>query len=164
VITGALGGLWVVGWLWYTRGSGDELKGVALPIGTALRLTGRILGRRAFWMLAVSAIVINSANFYLADWIPLYLKSSRGFAFAAGNILSIAVYAGISSGNILVGLFVRKMVDKGLPVYLAKRRALLVSCVFMSMAVPAGFTPYRYLALVCLVLTGAGVEAFWSFI
>src|SRR4029077_13327033 len=64
VITGALGGVWVVGWLWYTRGSGDELKGTALPFGTALRLTGRILGRRAFWMLAVSAIVINSANFY----------------------------------------------------------------------------------------------------
>jgi len=45
-------------------------------------------------------------------------------------------------------------------VYLAKRRALLVSCVFMSMAVPAGFTPYRYFALVCLVLTGAGVAGF----
>jgi len=88
VITGALGGLWVVGWLWYTRNSGDELKGIPLPLGTALRLTGRILSMRAFWMLAVSAIVINSANFYLADWIPLYLKSSRGFAFAAGNILS----------------------------------------------------------------------------
>jgi ACS family hexuronate transporter-like MFS transporter len=160
VITGALGGFWVVGWLWYTRASGDELRGIALPFGTALRLTGHILGMRGFWMLAVSAIVINSANFYLADWIPLYLKSSRGFAFAAGNILSIAVYAGISSGNILVGLFVRKLVGKGLPVTLAKRRALLVSCVLMSMAVLAGFTSYRYVALICLVLTGAGVGGF----
>ena len=160
VITGALGGLWVAGWLWYTRGSGDELKGVALPFGTALRLAGRILGMRGFWMLAVSAIIINSANFYLADWIPLYLKSSRGFTFAAGNILSIVIYAGTSSGNILVGLYVRKLVDKGLPVSLAKRRALLVSCVFMSMAMLAGFTPYRYVALLCLALTGAGVAGF----
>jgi sugar phosphate permease len=111
-------------------------------------------------MLAVAGITINSVNYYLADWIPLYLKTTRGFSFAAGNILSIIVYAGISCGNILVGLFVRSAVAKGLSVSAAKRWALVINCVLMGSAAGAGLTPSRYLAVILLALTGMGTGGF----
>jgi ACS family hexuronate transporter-like MFS transporter len=160
VVTGALGGLWVVGWLWYTQKQAKELKGVPLKLGAALRVMLRLLGMRSFWLLAVSAIIINSVSYYLADWIPLYLKTSRGFSFAAGNLLSIVVYAGSSGGNILVGLFVRKLVNSGLTVSAAKKWSLFASCVLICTAILAGSTPYRYVAVGCLALTGVGVAGF----
>jgi sugar phosphate permease len=120
----------------------------------------RLLGMRSFWLLAVSAIIINSVSYYLADWIPLYLKTSRGFSFAAGNLLSIVVYAGSSGGNILVGLFVRKLVNSGLTVSAAKKWSLFASCVLICTAILAGSTPYRYVAVGCLALTGVGVAGF----
>jgi ACS family hexuronate transporter-like MFS transporter len=160
VITGALGGFWVVSWLWYTRKSKNALQGSPLQMGAALRVMVRILSMRGFWTLAVSAIIINSVNYYLADWIPLYLKHSRGFNFSAGNALSVAVYAGSSAGNILVGLLVRKLVGLGLTVSAAKKWSLFASCVLMCAAAAAGFTSYRYMAVGCLALTAVGASSF----
>jgi ACS family hexuronate transporter-like MFS transporter len=160
VVTGTLGGLWVVGWLWYTRESASQLRGVPLQIGAALRVMARLLGMRGFWALTVSAIIINSVNYYLADWIPLYLKTSRGFSFAAGNALSTVVYAGSSIGNILVGLVVRKLVARGLAVSVAKKWSLFGSCVLMGSAVAAGSASNRYAAVGCLALTAVGVAGF----
>jgi ACS family hexuronate transporter-like MFS transporter len=156
VATGTLGGLWVIVWVLYTRGSSAQLKGSPVALHDVLPAVLHILHLPGFWMLAIAGITINSVNYYLADWIPLYLKTARGFSFAAGNILSIVVYAGISCGNILVGLFVRSVVAKGLSVSAAKRWALLISCVLMGCAAAAGLTPSRYLAVILLALTGTG--------
>jgi ACS family hexuronate transporter-like MFS transporter len=160
VATGTLGGLWVIVWLLYTRGSSAQLKGNPVALHDVLPAILHILRLPGFWMLAVAGITINSVNYYLADWIPLYLKTTRGFSFAAGNILSIIVYAGISCGNILVGLFVRSAVAKGLSVSAAKRWALVINCVLMGSAAGAGLTPSRYLAVILLALTGMGTGGF----
>ena len=160
VVTGALGGLWVLGWLWLTRESGSELKGVPLKTRAALRVMLCILGMRGFWMLAFSAVIINSVNYYLADWIPLYLKTSRGFGFAAGNALSIPIYAGSSIGNIFVGLIVQRLVAMGLRVSTAKKWSLFGSCVLMSFCVAAAFASNRYVAVGYLALTAVGVAGF----
>ena len=160
VATGALGFFWVGGWLWYTRGSADRLRGTPLVLSDSLRVAGRILSTSGFWMLAASAIIINSVNYYLADWVPLYLKTSRGFSFAAGNVLSTVVSVGSSAGSILVGLGVRKLVGWGINVSAAKKWSLLLCCVFMGSAIAAGLTPYRYWAVACLALTAVGMAGF----
>lgn len=157
---GAIGILWVIVWLAFTRNSFAQLKGSPFPFKRMMQVTVRILSMRGFWMLAVSAIIINSISYYLADWIPLYLKTSRGFSFAVGNVLSIFVYAGSSCGNILVGLFVRKLVSRGIDIVRAKKWALFTSCVLMLSAVAAGLTTSRYLAVVLLALTGMGTAGF----
>ena len=160
VITAGVGGLWIVGWLWATRGQETALAGAPFPMNKVLRVMGRMLLMRGFWLLAVCSIIINSVNYYLSDWIPLYLQSSRGFSFTHGNMLSIVVYGGSSCGNILVGLFVRWLVNCGMQVVTAKRWALFTSCVFMLAAIPAGLTASRYAAVACLAFTGMGVAGF----
>lgn len=160
VVTGAAGGLWVLAWLWLTKGSAEQLKGKPFPLSSALRIVVHLFAMPGFWVLMVSAVIINSVNFYLADWIPLYLQTSRGFSFAIGNFLSIAVYGGSSIGNILAGLMVRRQVDRGMGVMAAKRWVLFASCILMLSAIPAGVTPYRYLAVIFLAVTAMGVAGF----
>jgi len=95
----------------------------------------------------------------LADWIPLYLKSERGFTFVTGNAFSVLVYAGLDAGNLLIGFYVKRLVASGWTVAAARNSALLVSCVLMSASVLTGFTP-RYAALACLIHTATGVAGF----
>jgi len=160
VVTGAAGGLWVIAWLAVTRRQGDALKGHHTSATNLVQVVRRLLTMPDFWILAVSALVINGINYYLADWIPLYLETSRGFSFSHGNALSIVVYAGSFAGNILVGLFVRLLVARGSSTMAAKRWALFMACLFMALAALAGLTSHPYVAVVCLSLTGVGVGAF----
>lgn len=160
VVTGAAGGLWVIAWLSATRQQGDALRGNPTSAASLARVVRRLLAMPDFWILAVSALVINGVNYYLADWIPLYLETSRGFSFAHGNALSIIVYAGSFAGNILVGFFVRILIARGSGTMAAKRWALFVACLLMLFAAPAGLTSWPYAAVLCLSLTGVGVGAF----
>jgi sugar phosphate permease len=152
--------LWVFAWLWATRGTGDSLKGKQVAFKNIVQVMGRLMAMREFWILALSSLVVNSVNYYLSDWVPLYLETSRGFSFARGNALSIVVYGGTFSGNLLIGLFVRMLVVRGSSTVAAKRWALFAACVLMFFAVLAGLTPNRYAAVVFLGLTGVGVGAF----
>jgi sugar phosphate permease len=111
-------------------------------------------------MLAVCSLIINSVNYYLVDWVPLYLETTRGFSFSRGNFLSIVVYGGSFSGSVLIGLLVRWIVKLGYGIMSAKRSALFVSCVLMLSSIVAGLTSFRYLAVICLALTGIGVAGF----
>jgi MFS transporter, ACS family, hexuronate transporter len=160
LVTGALGFLWVSVWLVFTRGRGKQLAGRRMSPGGAFQVMIAILRKPAFWMLAVSAVIVNSVSYVLADWIPLYLKTERDFSFGAGNVLSMLVYAGLDAGNLLVGVYVRAMVSRGHTVTAARNSALLVSCILMSAAALAGITPSRYLALALLTLTAMGVAGF----
>lgn len=160
VITGAVGGLWVLAWLRTTKGTGDSLKGKRVKIREIIQVMGRLIAMREFWILAVSALFVNGVNYYLSDWIPLYLVTSRGFSFARGNLLSVVIYGGTFSGNLLIGLFVRGLVARGKSTMAAKRWALLAACLLMMAAIPAGLTGHRYAAVLFLALTGVGVGAF----
>src|ERR1700744_5997461 len=160
VVTGAVGGFWVPAWLWVTKQEADALKGTPFPVRNVANVVKRLLLMPDFWILAVSALVINGINYYLADWIPLYLETVRGFSFSHGNALSIVVYAGSFTGNLCVGLFVRLLVRFGTNARDAKQWALLAACLLIGLAALAGVTSHRYLAVLCLSLTGAGVGAF----
>ena len=160
VTTGVIGAVWVVVWIGYTRGESSRLKGSPFPLAEMFHTMVRILSMRGFWMLAVSAIIINSVNYYLADWIPLYLKTIRGFSFAIGNLLTIVIYAGTAVGNLLSGFWVRRLVAGGLSIENAKKWTLSLSCLLMLSAVAAGLTPTRFLAVGFLALTVVGVAGF----
>lgn len=158
VVAGALGAIWIV--VWYASTRTLSLAREQLRIAEVPAVMGRILRQRAFWLLATSAVVVNGVSYFLADWIPLYLKTERGFSFSVGNALSILVYAGLDAGNLLAGVFVRRAVKGGLSVAVARNRALVCACVLMSTAVLAGWTNVNALALCCLVLTAIGVAMF----
>jgi MFS transporter, ACS family, aldohexuronate transporter len=160
VATGVMGGLWVLVWIVYTRGESSRFKRIPFSIREMFRSMFHILSLRGFWVLAVSAVIINGVNYYLSDWIPLYLKTTRGFSFAVGNLLTIVIYAGTSAGNLLSGVLVRRLVAAGVSVANAKRLTLFGSCVLMLSAVAAGLTPSRFLAVGFLALTGVGVAGF----
>ncbi len=159
IVTGLLGFVWIAVWLAATRAVAPKLKSSNMHTRDAPRILLGILRERSFWSLAISAVIVNGVSYVLADWIPLYLKTERGFSFAVGNVLSMTVYAGMDAGNLISGFYVRRMVARGWTVTRARNRALLTSCFLMSAAALTGLAP-RSAALVCLISTAIGVAGF----
>lgn len=160
VVTGAFGAAWIALWLWTTRDLSALLKGTEVSFREVLLVAGRLVAMRQFWILAISALFVNGVNYYLTDWIPLYLQTYRGFSFSKGNALSIVIYGGTFSGNILAGLFIKTLVRYGWNLRSARNLALLIACLLMFCATLAGITQHRYIAVAYLALTGLGVGAF----
>lgn len=160
VATGSIASLWLIAWVWSTRGESGRLRGSPFPFAGVLHTMAGILRMRGFWALTFSAVIINGVNYYLSDWIPLYLKTTRGFSFAIGNLLTIVIYLGTSVGNLVGGFLVSRLVARGVSVARAKQWTLFWSCLLMVSAIPAGLTPSRTLAVGFLALTGVGVAGF----
>jgi len=159
LFTGMLGGLWIVLWILVTRRAGS-LGGRWIEPRSAPRILISIARKRDFWLLATSAVVVNSVSYFLADWIPLYLKTERGFGFESGNALSMLVYGGLDAGNLLVGVLIRSAAAHGASVGSARYIALLGACILMTSAIGVGVASSSYVALFLLVLTAIGVAAF----
>jgi ACS family hexuronate transporter-like MFS transporter len=160
VVTGALGLGWIVLWARVARGSRDRLRGDAggrFPLGV---IFAGILGRRTFWLLSVSAVIVNSVSYLLADWIPLYLKTERRFGFAEGNALSMLIFAGLDAGNLAAGFLTRHLARGGMPLARARRTALFLACCLMTAAAGAGYVRASALAVALLLLTAIGVAGF----
>lgn len=158
VVTGAFGLAWIVLWVGVARGSRDRLRGGGpFPLGAIF--TG-ILRRRAFWLLSVSAVIVNSVSYLLADWIPLYLKTERHFGFAEGNALSMVIFAGLDAGNLAAGFLTRHLALAGMPLARARRTSLFLACCLMTAAAGAGYVTGGALAVALLLLTAIGVAGF----
>ena len=160
LVTGAAGFLWIVLWRAFTSSRTPSLRVRRIPLAGVPGVFASIVGKRDFWLLASSAVILNSVSYFLADWIPLYLKTERGFGFGSGNMLSMLVYSGLDAGNLLAGAFVRAVAAQGTSVGTARNIALFVSCVLMTSAIGVGFVKSAYVALALLVLTAIGVAGF----
>jgi len=159
VVTGALGALWVILWR-RVAGASRAVLAAPAPRRPLLGILAGILRRPNFWLLSVSAIIVNSASYLLADWIPLYLKTERHFSFAVGNLLAVVVFAGLDVGNLAVGYLTRRLARAGLSVPVARFRAVLASCVLMTAAAGVGYVASGALAVALLALAAVGVAGF----
>jgi ACS family hexuronate transporter-like MFS transporter len=159
LFTGLLGVLWILVWQIYTRPRRAELGGERQPASRTSTVLLRLAKDRRFWLLTVSAVIVNSVSYFLADWIPLYLKAERGYSFAAGNLLSMLVFAGLDAGNLTAGVMVRAMSRRGVRIAKARRNTLLVSCVCMSCALGVGAAS-QFVTLASIIMTAVGVAGF----
>ncbi len=160
LVTGALGILWIVAWHRVSRSFRADLG--PTPASPAARRAAlrAVIRSRTFWALLGSAIIVNGVNYFLADWMPLYLKTERGFGFVAGNVLAMTIFGALEIGNIGAGWLVRHLVGRGTSVAAARRQTMVLSCVLMSFAALAGVVSHAALAWACLVSTGVGVAGF----
>lgn len=160
VVTGALGVFWIAAWVWLTRGFGRQLTRQPAAFRQLPASLVAIAANPRFWLLCLSAVIVNSVSYFLADWIPLYLKTERGFGFASGNAVSILVFAGLDVGNLSVGFLLRRLIGRGVPVARARRVSLVICCFLMTCAAGAGAAPSAAWSVLLLVATALGVAGF----
>ncbi len=132
VMTGALGLLWVIPWLWlyrrpreHPRITAEELAMIEAsapqserPTETDVRQSEwqrwrAVLSKRFVWMLLLSRVLTDPVWYFYLFWFPKYLQDERGLSLSQVGNLAWLVYVGADVGCILGGLATGWLIRRG---------------------------------------------------
>ncbi len=158
VAVGAVGLLWVLGWLFIYHTPGvveaeEEKSNISM---------WWLLRTRFVWSFTVAKIFLDPVWYFYIFWFPEYLKSTRHF-----NLASIGEYAWIpflvaGLGNLLGGWMARSLLGRGISTTISRKSAVTFFALLMASAIPAVLVPSPSIAigLVSLAMLGyTGVTA-----
>lgn len=167
-IVGALGSLWVVFWLWNTRGSRaaemsprPEDRATAVPFWHVFRL-------RTFWITMAVGIAVNMAWHLYRVWLPRTLVDDLKFNDEQLQYLLMAYFLTADLGSILFGYIAKRAITPTRPVERARKLILMAAALVCLAALPALVTPGRWVMVPLYCIVGAGIMGvfamFYSFV
>jgi len=154
----------------------ERLAQAHLERGTFAESLKGVLANYKFWLLVIYYAAHNSVYYGALSWLPAYLKSSRGFSWAAMGALAslpfwLMIITKILSGYIMdkygrrAPMLLTTMVGAGLGVYFSVQVAnnmvsallIAVGIGFIGLGGPACFTLLQDLVPVKTITTSAGI-------
>jgi ACS family hexuronate transporter-like MFS transporter len=167
-IVGALGSLWVVFWLWNTRGSRaaemsprPEDRAAAVPFWFVFKL-------RTFWITMAVGIAVNMAWHLYRVWLPRTLVDDLKFNDEQLQYLLMAYFLTADLGSILFGYIAKKAITPARPVERARKLILMAAALVCLAALPALVSPGRWVMVPLYCIVGAGIMGvfamFYSFV
>ncbi|HEY1150615.1 MAG TPA: MFS transporter, partial [Pseudoduganella sp.] len=167
VITGALGLVWVAGWLLlydapakHRRLSEEEAKHIVE--GQELHLQGdgtrpsiiSIMKMRNFWGIALPRFLADPAWGTLAFWVPLYLTTVRHFDLTQIAMFAWLPFLAADLGCLFGPTVALALQKRGVRLINARKGAFTVgACMMMGVAF-VGFVDNAYAAIALLCLAG----------
>jgi len=167
IITGALGLIWVVLWLWLYQ-SPEKHRALAkeekdyIISGQEKHLQGggrpsllHIIKQPNFWGIALPRFLADPTWGTLSFWLPLYLSSVRGM-----NLKEIALFAWLpflaaDFGCVFGGMVAMRLQKRfSMSVVNARRCAFTLGAIMMLGVGFVGFVENRYAAIALLSLAG----------
>jgi ACS family hexuronate transporter-like MFS transporter len=161
VAVGGLGFIWLVAWSVFYRSSPE--KAVAPEKASVPALPpppARLLLRSRFvWTFTLSKIFIDPVWYFYTFWFPEYLFHARHF-----DLASIGRYAWIpffvaGLGSLGGGLIANGFLLAGLPLSVARKAAVTVATLMMTMAIPAVHVQGAALSIALVSIAMAGYTA-----
>lgn len=121
LVLGAVGFVWVAGWLLWLRlwpepslgGASSPDTGTMDTTATGPTTIGQIVRSRAFWGLAVATCFLNPLQYFYTTWLPRYFDKYAGVGFGTELaqrlvIVYLALDFGLWGGGGLVVLLARR--------------------------------------------------------
>lgn len=157
VAVGSLGFLWVATWCVFYRSPAQKIDAPALaPAAPPLRL---LLQSRFVWTFTISKIFMDPVWYFYTFWFPEYLFHARHFDLAAiGKYAWIPFFvAGV--GSVAGGLIAKAFLSMNVPVSSARKAAVTVAAMMMTMAIPAVLVSGAALSIALVSIAMAGYTA-----
>lgn len=176
VVTGVLGFVWLVGWLWLYHAPHAhplltpddraqvlrELGVSAAPkpavFGAALR---RIVGERQLWGLMVTRLMATPVWWFYVFWLPDYLSKGRGFSLKDIGFYGWIPYLTVDLGKMLGGAASDALLARGFSPTVARKGVMLCGALAMlsGIQVVNADSAAAAIAWVCVATFGFGM---WS--
>lgn len=148
---GALGVVWFIAWMSYTR-RGEFNHVWAAPPESRARGAGywEVLRSPRFWRVFAVTILVNPVLYFLLNWLPAYFAQQWKLDGVTGLGLTLtAIYIGLDAGYLLCGVGVMAFTRVGIDVATSR------TCVFYAasfLLASAAFVPFARTALAATVL------------
>jgi len=165
VLTGAMGLVWALLWLWFYHSPEQHPKLSAqernyIISGQEKHLQGdgtrpairSILRRRNFWGIALPRFLADPTWGTLTFWLPLYLSQVRHFNLKEIALTAWLPFLAADLGCMFGGVVVAFLQKRGASLINARRGAFTLGAFLMTGMAAVGFiqNPYAALALLCL--------------
>ena len=166
LVVGALGLVWLVGWLlvYYPPGKHPRLReapDAAPPVAEEARPKVRvawldILRSRPCLVLMLVKFLTDPVIYFVIFWLPAYLQKERGFDLALVARYAYLPYVFGGMGHILGGWFSGYLIKRGWSLPRARKAALVVGACVLPAAVAAPLVPSAMaaIAIMCVVVFG----------
>jgi MFS transporter, ACS family, aldohexuronate transporter len=161
-VIGALGIVWVIGWLSTIRKADLELKPSDVPApapdeeAADSRPTDSSLLIRRFLALGIVVIVINWFWQYLRAWMPGMLREQYGYGREEVQYFSIAYYAAADIGCLSAGFVAPWLAERGLSVHGARVSVFAFCTLLTAMSTLVVVLPASWMLLALLLVLGFG--------
>lgn len=175
VVTGALGFIWLAGWLWVYHAPhqhpwltpedrAEVLRelGVSAPkpaiFGAALR---RIIGVRQLWGIMVTRLLATPVWWFYVFWLPDYLSKGRGFSLKEIGFYGWIPYLTVDLGKMVGGATSDALLARGHSATVARKSVMLLGALAMLSGIQVVNAPSAATAIawVCAATFGFGM---WS--
>jgi ACS family hexuronate transporter-like MFS transporter len=173
LITGSLGFCWLLCWLIFYQPPGKNkwvsererkyimAENTAEVAGAAKVGWLRLLKLRQTWAFIVGKFLADPIWFFFLFWLPAYFDSSFQLDLRNPGMPLAVVYAGTFIGGLGGGYLSSWLIKKGMPVYKARKRALLVAAIVVMSIMGTRFMTNMW-AVVGLISLSVAANQAWS--
>ncbi|MDX5437591.1 MAG: MFS transporter, partial [Pontibacter sp.] len=173
LITGAVGFVWLVFWLIFYEipakqkrlGKGeydyihsDKVQTEAEQKGVKW---GKLLFIRQTWVFIVGKFFTEPIWYFFLFWLPSYFSSTFDLNLSSLGLPLAIVYTATTIGSIGGGYLSSFLIRKGMPVYKARKTAMLLIALLVVPIVLARYTNDMWIAVSLISLAAAAHQA-WS--
>ncbi|MPZ18224.1 MAG: MFS transporter [Luteitalea sp.] len=161
VITGALGLIWILPWLWLYRAPYQhprltEAERLVVPAPDPVRAQAPIsewarwrplLLQRDTWLLLASRVLTDPVWYFYLFWFPKYLTDARGLSLVQLGQVAWVVYLAADLGSVGGGWLSGRFIARGAAPIAARKAVLRVAAVLVLIGPSVAFAPSIPLAL-----------------
>ncbi len=149
LLTGSLGLIWVLPWLWLYRRPeehprlGEEERRLieerpAAPQPAPEEVMANrwryILGRRETWLLMFGRMITDPVWYFYLFWFPKYLTDARHLSLAEVGRIAWIVYLAADVGSILGGYLSGRFIRRGLSAPRSRLRVMAVAVFLLPLS------------------------------
>jgi ACS family hexuronate transporter-like MFS transporter len=163
VITGVLGLLWVVPWVWLYRPPSvhprlTDAERAIVPVvlaksntapGAEWALWRTLITQRDTWLLLGSRVLTDPVWYFYLFWFPKYLTDARGLSLIEVGRIAWVVYLAADVGALLGGWLSGRLIDRGHAPIAARKMVLRFAAITILVGPLVAFAPSIPLVLVC---------------
>lgn len=173
VLTGSLGLIWLLAWLWLYRApengshlSRDELAIIRdgdgrLRADHSASIPWMHLFRyRQLWGVVVCRLLSDPVWWFYATWMPKYLREDRAFSLALVGRVAWVPFLTAGIGGFAGGAASSLLIRRGWDIGFARKSVLCASAALMAAGIPAAKTPS---AAVSIAFMSVATFAYASF-
>ncbi|MBL7697806.1 MAG: MFS transporter [Chitinophagaceae bacterium] len=173
LITGSLGFIWLICWIVFYRVPSkhthlSEIERNYINNDAPLNEREeakvswlRLLKLRQTWAFIVGKFFADPIWFFFLFWLPSYFHSQFNLDLKSPGMALALVYAGTFIGGLGGGYFSSWLIKKGVPVYKARKRALLISALLVVTIMATRYITNMW-AIVALISISVAANQAWS--
>ncbi len=166
LVTGSLGFLWLLVWLWaYQPPRQHRWRHASEPYGESAAATtprwtyAQLFRTRETWAIVLARLLTDPVWWLYITWLPLYLSRVHGLDLKQIAWVAPVPFLAADAGSLLGGWAALRLVNRGWPIDRARKAVILASAALMSAGLAAGQVKDAVAAVVLISTVTFGFQA-----